>query len=112
MKEIAEWLAKLKNSEALEKIKNQCDRDLREFLKKSTDESKRARIVMQENRFWFGKGLYEHCLKFHAALHGVCTAFADHDFDKLNSQLVDLDDCRRDVLTTLEEIRMLHKRNA
>jgi hypothetical protein len=108
--EIVDWLAKLKNSSALVQIRQQCDRELSKFLEKSDEESKKARLIMQENRFWFGKDLYEHCLRFHAALHGVCTAFGDQDFDKLKSQLLKLDEQRQDVLMTLQGIRTLPHR--
>lgn len=105
--EIAKWLAGLKGSPALEQIRQQCDLKLKELLEKSSEESKKAQIAMQENRFWFGKDLYEHCLGFHAALHGVCTAFFDDDFDKLKLQLLELDNQRQDVLMTLQGIRTL-----
>jgi hypothetical protein len=62
---------------------------------------------MQENRFWFGKELYEHCIGFHAALHGICTSFWSNDFEKLEPQLLRLDQERQDVLMTLHDIRLL-----
>jgi len=106
---IADWLSlQLKTNDSLiVGIKQDCEHDLKPLIQKSIECANEAKAVMQENRFWFGKALYNHCKQFHASLHQVCIAFENRDFQELPSQLKLLDKKRQNVLTVLQTVRSL-----
>jgi len=106
---IADWLnGQLRaNSSAIAEIKRDCEDVLKPFLIESVARSNNAKAVMQENRFWFGKELYDHCRHFHAALHQVCISFEKKDFADLPKRLKVLEARRQNVLIVLQTIRSL-----
>jgi hypothetical protein len=81
--------------------------ELGSLLAESRNQSDLVKISMQENRFWLGKGLYEHCQKFHGILHRICVAFGKSDFETLPKEIQALERARDDVLTTLKAINKL-----
>ena len=103
--QMANWLAGLNDDAIIKRVRQLCQLGLKNLLEKSVKHSGNARVIMQENRFWFGKDLYEHCKRFHATLHGICVSFGDGNFKKLSTQLVELNTVRQDVLSTLEYVR-------
>ena len=106
---IADWLAQqLKtNLPLIAELKQDCDDALKTYVEESINCSKEAKAAMQENRFWFGQQLYDHCKQFHAALHQVCVSFSNKHFELLPDQLRTLDDRRQDVLTVLQTMHSL-----
>ena len=106
---IANWLAlQLQtNRPLIAEIRRDCDDVLDPFVQESMRCSNEAKAVMQENRFWFGKELYDRCKEFHAALHQVCVSFSTKDFDELPSHLRKLNGRREDILTALQKVRSL-----
>jgi hypothetical protein len=106
---IANWLsAQLQsNPEVIADLKRDCEEALKPFLVESAKRANVAKAVMQENRFWFGKELYDHCSDFHAALHKVCVSFEKKDFAALPEQLKVLKKRRQNVLTVLQTVRSL-----
>src|SRR6266404_4548695 len=106
---IADWLSGQLQSDSavIAEIKRDCEEALKPFLVESSTRANLAKAVMQENRFWFGKELYDHCSHFHAALHQVCVSFEKKDFERLPTQLKVLDGMRQNVLTVLQTIRPL-----
>lgn len=106
---IADWLkGQLEtNRPLIAEIRRDCDDVLGPFVEKSLRCSNDAKAAMQENRFWFGKELYDRCTEFHAALHQVCVSFSTKDFDALPSHLRKLNDRREDILTALQKVRSL-----
>lgn len=106
---IADWLSGQlqSNSAVIADIKRDCEEALKPLLDESIARANEAKEVMQENRFWFGKELYDHCCRFHAALHQVCVSFGNKNFEGLPKQLKDLDGRRQNVLTVLQTIHSL-----
>jgi hypothetical protein len=106
---IADWLAlQLQtNRPLIAEIKQDCDDVLQPLVRESIRCSNQAKAAMQENRFWFGKELYDHCKQFHAALHQVCVSFSTKEFERLPLQLRALNDRRDDILTALQKVRSL-----
>jgi hypothetical protein len=105
LKTTAELLARLQRKPDAETlIKNRCQEVLRPYL----DESKAKALVVnekiQQNRFWLGKELYEHCRRFQRRLGNVCVAFDHNDYEQLRENILSLDDERDDVLMTLKKI--------
>jgi hypothetical protein len=106
---IADWLKKQleTNRPLIAEIKQDCDELLQPLVQESLRCANVAKSAMQENRFWFGKELYDHCKEFHAALHQVCVSFSSKEFERLPPQLKELNDRREDILTALEKVRSL-----
>lgn len=110
--EIAGWLSdQLKENRALiVEIRHDCELDLQPLVQKSIECANAAKDIMQQNRFWFGQELYEHCKHFHAALHQVCVSFEKRDFQALPDQLRLLERKRENVLVVLQTVQTLPPR--
>jgi len=106
---IADWLARQlqTNRPLIAEIKQDCDDVLQPLVEESMRCANEAKAAMQENRFWFGKELYDHCKQFHASLHQVCVSFSSKDFERLPLQLRELNDRREDILTALKLVKAL-----
>jgi hypothetical protein len=109
---IADWLScQLKENAALiVEIRQDCQLALQPLVQKSIECANAAKDTMQENRFWFGQELYEHCKHFHAALHQVCVSFEKRDFQALPNQLRLLERKRANVLVVLQTVQTLPPR--
>jgi len=107
--EIAGWLSTrvAANASLIAEMKMDCDRELQPLIENSLECSHKAKEIMQENRFWFGKELYDHCAHFHAALHQVCNSFEKRDFQALPDHLKLLEKKRQNVLIVLQSVRSL-----
>jgi hypothetical protein len=110
--EIAGWLSgQLKeNSAVIVELRHDCELDLQPLVQKSLACANAAKDIMQQNRFWFGQELYEHCKHFHAALHQVCVSFEKRDFQALPDQLRLLERKRANVLVVLQTVQTLPPR--
>jgi hypothetical protein len=110
LKQIAEVLSQLqRDPKTTDQLRQRCEVELGPLLADSRKQSDVVKISMQENRFWLGKGLYEHCQKFHGILHRICVAFGQSDFGALPKEIQALDRARDDVLTTLKTINTLDR---
>jgi hypothetical protein len=109
---IADWLSGQlrENPSVVAEIKHECDVELQPLVQKSIDCANAAKDIMQENRFWFGQELYEHCKHFHAALHQVGLSFEKRDFQALPQQLRFLERKRENVLVVLQTVQTLPRR--
>lgn len=86
-------------------LRSLCETELRPLIDKSIEQSKTVNAALQDNRFWIGKELFEHCEKFRSILHEICVAFDAKKFEELATQAQQLDGYRQDVLTTLKLIK-------
>jgi len=106
---IADWLAQQLKTDLplIADLKRDCDEKLKPLVEESINCSKEAKAAMQENRFWFGQELYDHCKQFHAALHQVCVSFSTKHFELLPDQLRALEKRRQNILTVLQTMHSL-----
>ena len=105
LSETIAFLSQLDLSAISAGLTEQCRQELDPLIAESTEQSAKVSLAMQENRFWLGRELYEHCRKFQAALHNICVSFGSMDFTKLVPQAEVLKAAREDVLTTLARLR-------
>ena len=74
------------------------------MLDDSRSKSQLVNQTIEENRFWLGKDLYEHCKKFQRTLGRICFSFDTNDFQELENEIRILANLREDVLQTLARL--------
>lgn len=101
----AEFLAPWRGQNIPEELRLLCEKELRPLIDQSIAQSRAVNAALQDNRFWIGKELFEHCEKFRSILHDICVAFDAKKFEGLATQAEELNSYRQDVLTTLKLIK-------
>jgi hypothetical protein len=101
----AKLLAVWQNQTIPEQLSAMCEKELRPLIDESMKQAEVVNAAVQDNRFWLGKELYNHCEQFRIILHNICVAFDAKEFGELAARADELDAYREDVLTTLRRIK-------
>ncbi|MDQ3022214.1 MAG: hypothetical protein M3R36_16825 [Bacteroidota bacterium] len=101
----AEFLSRLEREILQEKLSFICEKELRPYIDESIKQGKVVNASIQENRFWLGKELYDHCEDFRTILNNICVSFDSKEFGELAKQAKDLEKFRQDVVSILKLIK-------
>jgi hypothetical protein len=105
LSETIAFLSTLDLSTVSRNLTDECKAELDPLIAQSMKQSDVVQRVLQANRFWLGKKLYEHCREFQKTLHDICMSFDTMDFPRLAVLAEELNERRQDVLTTLKLVK-------